>query len=713
MSLPLDIIGNNKSPSDSSHGKRDRILEPKPLACSDIVDLQVVPVAPPSLEPGVKEQWPAASKLCSVCQKMLGAVQRHHNLLDYAYHNTIEGLRKGVEQTGCALCYQFWKDAGVDMEQSLDKYRDCSPGSLISFRQSRGPGLVSTYQLYWQVPKVDVSGTEQLAVYLYPKESIGLLPTNSGRSLNLAAWWLQNCRNSHPECQSRRATEQLPTRLLNLTEHRLRICSGADLPASSRYASLSHCWGSKRYLSLTNNNLASLYVDIPMTKLSQTVIDAIKIARCLGLEFLWVDTLCIIQDDSEDWSHESSLMSAVYGGSDLNIAASSAKDGSEGCFFDIPEVSRCDVEIEVDAVPYRYEVVPSGYVNMHIDQAPLQRRGWVLQERMLSRRVLHFTRSELFWECYHGQASETFPQEEPTSVLAGSLQKKPLRLSMWPSIVAAYSCCQLTYATDKFVAISGLARHIQGQHQLRDEYYAGMWRTHLEFQLCWYVSDHEVGSETSYDTYIAPTWSWASQPRPVATEVWDLSADRFELWATAICVDINHVTENIFGAVSDAKLYMSCKLLARISSLPEESEVINDDTKRDATNDGDVKDKSGVTDENGHHLMEFSLFHLDHSITQYAVSFMLDTTNNSTSDASSNSRFALPIIEQDDMVFGIVLEPSHTGQGIYTRVGFFSFDIPDMPLAYADRAVPWVHERDCSEVRMGEDRKPVYMIEII
>ncbi|KAH9210485.1 hypothetical protein DL95DRAFT_258640, partial [Leptodontidium sp. 2 PMI_412] len=209
---------------------------------------------------------------------------------------------------------------------------------------------------------------------------------------------------------------------------------------------------------------------IPDSTLSQTFRDAIDITRYLGLRYLWIDSLCIVQDDAEDWATESSLMSDVYSGSHINLAASGAKDGSVGSYI----------------------IHPSDLVSSLVD-APLSSRAWLMQERFLPLRTIYFTRKEIFWEC-----CERF-----------ACQKENLSMKAWAQLVQWYSTCKLTKQTDRLVAVSGIARAFESQ--LKYFYLCGLWRNNLEMQLCWGVAwGTESPVETVSESYVTPSWSWAS-----------------------------------------------------------------------------------------------------------------------------------------------------------------------------------------------------------
>ncbi|KAH7417715.1 heterokaryon incompatibility protein-domain-containing protein [Cadophora sp. MPI-SDFR-AT-0126] len=159
------------------------------------------------------------------------------------------------------------------------------------------------------------------------------VPPSTLNGLYLCKEWLHRCVIGHEQCHSTMSNRRSPTRLIFIRGLSLRVCETAGNIGSIKYATLSHCWGGKDFLKLVRANLASFQVKIPYEDLSNTFQDAIFIARYLGFEHLWIDSLCIIQDDEDDWATESTLMTDVYGGSHLNIAAVSAENGDAGCFF--------------------------------------------------------------------------------------------------------------------------------------------------------------------------------------------------------------------------------------------------------------------------------------------------------------------------------------------------------------------------------------------
>lgn len=143
---------------------------------------------------------------------------------------------------------------------------------------------------------------------------------NTRDALPQAKAWLTRCMSTHHSCvlDSCNTTDydnqdaKLPTRLVDLRNASIRLCLGIDLEPGTKYATLSHCWGNKRFLTLKGDNYLEFLSQIPAEALSRTFLHAIEVAQYLGFQYLWIDSLCIIQDSNDDWKKESSLMSMVY-----------------------------------------------------------------------------------------------------------------------------------------------------------------------------------------------------------------------------------------------------------------------------------------------------------------------------------------------------------------------------------------------------------------
>lgn len=174
------------------------------------------------------------------------------------------------------------------------------------------------------------------------------------------------------------------------------------------------------FLKLTRDELHRFQEGIPIDSLPQTFQDAIGIARRLRIRYIWIDSLCIIQQSDNDdlaWKREASLMDMVYSKSFCNISATWATNSSKGLFSNRNPTFLHYIEVDLHVKGQapgckRYTVSDIKLMwRSELLEAPLSRRGWVLQERLLAPRILHFCRHELFWECCEKEASESYPIE--------------------------------------------------------------------------------------------------------------------------------------------------------------------------------------------------------------------------------------------------------------------------------------------------------------
>lgn len=171
---------------------------------------------------------------------------------------------------------------------------------------------------------------------------------------------------------------------------------------------LSHCWGQLREdekFCTYSDNIDTLRESISFDKLPKTFQDAVTVTRELGVQYLWIDSLCIIQKDVGDWDIESKKMETVFGSAYCTIAASSAKDSTEGFLSPRSPVQCVNVPYTSDTSLYICESID----NFHrdVEKGELSKRGWVLQERALSRRTIHFTKEQTYWECGRGVHCES------------------------------------------------------------------------------------------------------------------------------------------------------------------------------------------------------------------------------------------------------------------------------------------------------------------
>lgn len=250
------------------------------------------------------------------------------------------------------------------------------------------------------------------------------LDSGSANHLQLIRTWLQLCDQgrcsnspSYPGCLHMSTHTPPPTRLIDLGEDNLDLDLGKirliTIPEHVHYIALSHCWGvlpdqQRSQWLTTRHNVADrfdngLSVDI----LPKTFRDAITVTRELGQRYLWIDSLCILQNDIDDWEIEAGKMQAVFRNAYCTIAATSAEDSTQGFLERPPRTS--DSWVRIPCSPGSGIFVTTFVDNFEEDVLGgyLNKRAWVLQERALSRRTIHFTDRQTYWECGGGVRCET------------------------------------------------------------------------------------------------------------------------------------------------------------------------------------------------------------------------------------------------------------------------------------------------------------------
>lgn len=391
---------------------------------------------------------------------------------------------------------------------------------------------------------------------------------------------MNGCVDGHVSCTPEpRSDHWYPTRLLDLGNPaqdgltNLRLITTTSCSLEGYYTTLSHRWGQAEFLQLKRHNLQELHRNVPVAGLPQTFREAILASKALRIRYLWIDSLCIVQDDPSDWAYEASQMHMVYSNSHCNISASHGEDSTEGLFRDRNSHALCSTEVNFCTTNRLTTKARQAYVlanvvlmRKDIEGCPLNKRGWVLQERILAPRVLHFCRDQIFFECRTRIACELYSAGVPDDYYSpffpdsiktnGALRKKNKAswYEMWRNLVRAYSTMSLTYPSDKLAAISGVARMVQSA--VHDEYVAGMWREGFLSQLLW------IGTPTGVrpSVYRAPSWTWASVDGAIDFISNWFDDSKEEIDAEVVDLHVSYATEDKTGQVLGGWLDMKGSL---------------------------------------------------------------------------------------------------------------------------------------------------------
>jgi hypothetical protein len=385
-----------------------------------------------------------------------------------------------------------------------------------------------------------------------------------------------------------------------------------------RYAALSHCWGLSKPIITETTSLDERKTGIHFSTLPKTFQDAVTKARKLNIHYLWIDSLCILQDSTEDWAREAERMATVYANATLTIAADASPDVHGGLFVH-GEGRSAPVSVscrELDGAQTQVYVRPQGirrvanevsHTYRNRGRSKLSTRGWTLQERLLSRRTLHYTETEMAWECssclrcectltaektngycfkrryiqstdvkdYGEMAGRGFSNSlEHTDGWKRHVQEKqegaPIIHLNWHQIVWEYTARQLTRSSDRLPALSGLAATMERATSSvfsTQSYAFGLWKRSLALDLCLYTVQWD-GSEKELNIPsrrqvepCVPSWSWASVTGRIkydedleSTEEVVRRRGKYVSQFIAVDVQCTPTVGNRFGNMKDGKV---------------------------------------------------------------------------------------------------------------------------------------------------------------
>jgi hypothetical protein len=477
---------------------------------------------------------PQTTRVCQFClaNVLIGKVSGpHHTSLKHATES---------EKTGCVFCSKLYEkmDGFIETHQPFYTWNVQSSGSkdiVIVFTHSSNPQGSSTFHMVQRSDRDDTPNPDSFGTSTDPYVSQG----------HQIKAWLKHCDEDHHGCRKASPTDFVPTRLLQLQSNNrdtVKLVITDEHSIREPYCTLSHSWGppTPPFLTTTNENLQEFKRDgIDVSTLPKNFRHAIDVARFIGMKYIWIDSLCIIQkDNGEDFKREGDQMHRVYQNSYCNIVAADSKH-SEGGLFRQREVS--------DVMPAEYHgkrifgfqswnIIPSDLWDAQLLGTSIYTRGWVFQERMLSPRLLHFAKKQIFWDCATLSACEGYPSGLPLAVdntartdrhWRGRLQQrsrdqKSLVVgenddsieTFWRTAVLKYTSCDLTKQKDKTVAIWSIAKTVRDI--TGEEYACGLWGYRLEEQLVWTVHDGGKGSRKAELQWRFPSWSWVSVTGPIS-----------------------------------------------------------------------------------------------------------------------------------------------------------------------------------------------------
>ncbi|PLN85670.1 HET domain protein [Aspergillus taichungensis] len=543
-------------------------------------------------------------KSCAACLKIppISEIAPGHggvNIFWDSYQQLEESAAKG-----CPSCIFFYRDCiKPDAKRATSKY--------LSASKSRGPyGLGWNGHLPWEQtplgerPKIDllydidlppeawedkvysIGSEASFEVFADPEEPISkyilardVMPDpRADGAFELVKGWVDSCCQFHSSCK-RDEDPVLPRFIIEISaatgtaefQPSLRLVEN-DGSQRSPYITLSFIWGVRvQPVQLMRENRKQFLESIPYDRLPNTVRDAVFVAHKLNVKYLWVDTLCIVQDDDEVKREQIAQMCDIYGHSYLTVQAANVNSVHESFLRPRAPPEHPFLKLRFDDASHIY-LRPGGYEQTETAFSPVDRRGWIFEEGVLPPRLLVYRAEQMVLACRTAYKAENgyraakrpgpYPSFlDPAPWWRNSRVKGPQRrsdkrwdfLNCWYSALDfSYTGRALTVASDKLPAIHGVA--VRLGDQIGGRYVAGLWESDLPWGLLWASRGHWTGPEwlreqqraSRPEKYRAPSWSWAA----IDGATYHLFSDRVYSRPVAT-VDTSALRLDTLGDISD------------------------------------------------------------------------------------------------------------------------------------------------------------------
>ncbi|KAF2825337.1 HET-domain-containing protein [Ophiobolus disseminans] len=526
--------------------------------------------------------WKEAIKKAQIADVIKNSEDVHWATHETILHRTIGDLKRASGHR-CRLCRVIYSTPTQYEHETLLKDHDEAIDVILDINPNNGPHPVLSVQFRAanggnvKISKRMVASCE-LETALDRSGDLINDNTGSDGALELAAYWTKRCIATHEKCRPATLasvdTPFVPTRLIDVSNGSIRLIESAqelDKTADRRFVALSHCWGLVPIIRTLKNNLPEHLKNIEPSQLSKTFRDAIHVTRKLGYRYVWMDSLCIVQDDGEDWAREAETMCDVYQCAILTIAAAHASGGDIGCFTERDGLLNLPFYIEL----------PSFDITKRASKIQFTSYGRV--GALAGGDPVLFGRAWLSWECLSAYGSEKTPT---SGTMRHSAYHRTIRTGImdnteyfrwpnrsnesnqsdaywdqlkhqhWCNLIMDYTHRGMTQSKDRLVALAGVAKALS-QHT-ESKYWAGLWSKYFTAGLLWSLAhsdifqiasatgfDFERNKKVRHEQPIAPSWSWASVTTPVIYEQSELlSYDRMH---ELIKVDVSGTIDQQFG----------------------------------------------------------------------------------------------------------------------------------------------------------------------
>ncbi|KAI0452121.1 HET-domain-containing protein [Xylaria acuta] len=479
--------------------------------------------------------------------------------------------------------------------------------------------------------------------------------------------WIDDCTTTHESCLKAECSQiYMPKRILCLVNDRVMLVEGAR---PHTYACLSHCWGpSQSPIKTLSTTIEDFKRDIPWRSLSKTFQDAVDICRRLDIDYIWIDSLCIVQDSDEDWADQSARMAEIYANAFLTIAATKSRDGTGGCYSD-RDAYYVDCGTVVEGSVFIRGHMPrfGGPTGSKTSEGwPLLLRGWVYQEMSLSTRVLHFGSQEVVWQCHTHRRSESGSNDSDHAKIAFSDGHAPPETKHkdawddgspndcpWYDVVNDYSGLALSFDKDKLPALAAISQGYAKEMGVDNRFLAGLWKNSLGHDMLWetYPQSSANGPTQKPVDGNAPSWSWASVQSRVK---WFMFKNYMSPHYPLDCIKLEAIHVEPTGSQYLGQ-YGRCELIFQGPLIATTSEAL----------EVSIFMKDAGKENRGYRIGEVMAVH------QFTPDYTFDL-NGPVYGPATSTKFILPLMIQHGghhLVVGIVVKPTEDSTDTYERVG--------------------------------------------
>ena len=478
----------------------------------------------------------------------------------YQFHPQVSEIRDAAHE-GCHLCtlvltclltMRYRYSVGVDaLPDGLDKMSQSTRFEVSVEAMALSPPVRLN---------VGFSSEEGIQGWLHiDLHIVSALPnklqklTCTSPPSEIARAWLKDCLDHHDLCFGK-DIPKLPTRVIKISEEKLRLEEPQGKHA--RYATLSYSIGGACLFKTTSQNVSQRREGFFIDDLPKTAQDAVWWTRQLGLDYLWSDSVCILQDNLTDWEIELGSMAEIYSEATVTIAATRAQTAAEGC---LPSMNKLNM---LPCYPAPGIVILPRYQRDYwiFLRGFLDSRAWCFQEVELSKRVLRVGGEEIAWQCRKCKRLESDPEEQKvhdiqnlitffgSRALDAKFANKAPPFKLWYTLAKRFAQRDLSFPADRLPAFSGMAHRFQDI--LKATYLAGLWKEDIQCGLMW-----SMINPGRYAVYRAPSWSWVTIDGGYLTwSPWFYDTPLKEYVAEVLDIWVRVSGSNPYGRVTAGKL---------------------------------------------------------------------------------------------------------------------------------------------------------------